>query len=146
MNEEQFYRNHVRPVLERFGEHTRIENSISAGVFDLSYALPVNEVYGVHGWLELKVARGGKITFQRFQLPWARSRARITKGLGLWVLVTDGELIYLYNILDVLDAPKTIAKASDGKPLTVVALGSMKPTIYSQQPWPWERIVRVLAS
>jgi hypothetical protein len=137
MNETEFFRVHVRPRLERYGTYDRVENAVGTGMFDVNYAIE-----GTQGWLELKMVHsGGKIFFEKFQLPWLKRRARHTGNSGLWVLATDGKgAIWLYGPKTLLAAPRT-----PYKDWVILQQVDLSPTIYSGiKPWPWDAIKETL--
>lgn len=78
--------------------------------------------------MELKVIRSGKLHFEKFQLPWLLRRGRHTKDL--WVLAKGSDKIFLYEILELLQAPK-----EKYRKWTVIRQKDLEPTVQGQHPW-----------
>ena len=135
MNEAEFYRTYVAPKLSAWGDHSRIENSLEGGTPDISYAIT-----GVQGWIETKIIHSGKMSFEKFQLPWLRKRLRHAEG-NLFIFATDQTALYVYGAGQVLKA-----KATTYRKWTQVAIADIeKPVVYGpQQPWPWGEVLLLL--
>ena len=108
---------------------------LSSGLPDVAYTIE-----GVHGWIELKVIHpGGKIFFERFQLPWFSQRLKPAKGKGLWILATDNNALFLYAAGEVLKAPRErVAR------WTVVKTSDLTSTVMGLKPWPWKQVHEAL--
>jgi hypothetical protein len=121
MDEGTFYRNLVKPRFEDWGDHCRIENAVGSGMPDINYAF-----WPRQGWCETKVVHGGKLFFEKFQLPWFRKRLRHTGGKDLWVLAYDKDATKLYAAADLIEAPRekirkwTVVRTADVVPLILV--------------------------
>ena len=138
MNEETFFRNHVKPFLDEHGRFDRLENILGT-VPDISYSL--RGAANVHGWLELKIKHAsGHLYFEKFQLPWFQRRLRATNR-GLWIIATDGFKLFLFHPQQLLPLPKT----TKGK-WTLVDVSKVESHIPPELPWPWDMVWQKLAN
>jgi hypothetical protein len=133
--EADFFNEHVGPAIRAEGVCSRVENSAEGGTPDVSYAL-----YGYQGWIETKIVRAGKLHFEKFQIPWMRKRLRATNGVGVYVLCTDFKVVWLFDAIDVVQAPKTLHEK-----WTVVYLSDLTPVATLTKPWRWSVINAILA-
>jgi hypothetical protein len=136
ITEADFYRLHVRPHLDQWGDHCRVENTAESGTPDISYA-----INGIQGWIETKVVRHGKMHFERFQPAWMKKRLRHSLG-NVWVFAADeaAEQLFIYRADDIVKAPK-----SKYKDWLVVETKDVQPYVYSAtRPWPWGRVLLAL--
>lgn len=77
MLEGEYWANEVRPILQKYHhEPRRIESSASSGVPDVSIGV---KDYG-YVWAELKIMRGKRITFKKYQ--YAHLVKSVKLGLG----------------------------------------------------------------
>ena len=134
MLESEFYHSHVKPHLEQWGDHNRVENSAESGTPDISYAIA-----GVQGWLELKVIRDGLLSFEKFQLAWLKKRWRHAKG-NLWVFATDGEALYVYSVDRIIATPRHVYRRWLKMPIALIEPNVHGPT----KPWPWGKVLSTL--
>lgn len=80
----------LRPQLANWGEYDRVENSAGSGMSDVFY-----NIGGRTGWIEMKVAHGDLIYFEKFQPQWMRKHVK--QGARIFVMVMDKrEAIHLY--------------------------------------------------
>lgn len=115
LTEQEFYRNVVKPAIDPWGEHDRIENGIGEGLPDIAYAFS-----GVQGWIEMKVAKNSRLYFRRFQIPWLVKRSR--HAAHVWVLALAGKDLILINAC----AFRNIEKGSSGR-YTTVHVDTLRP-------------------
>lgn len=117
---------------DRWGDACRIENSAGSGMPDVNYAI---EDY--HGWIELKVAKRGKLVFETFQIPWLRRRLRHMDDL--WVLAMVGPELCLYHASEIVSA-QTYLAVTKQKTWTVINTLDIMPMVRGPKPWPWEQV------
>jgi hypothetical protein len=130
ITEGNLYTNIVKPRLAVWGDHSRIENAVSYGLPDISYAIK-----GTQGWLELKVPKDGRLYFQPFQLSWMKQRVKHTNNKGVWVLACDNDAMQLYRGVDMSNAPRVPYKR-----WITVDQDKVKPWVAGRAPWPWSEI------
>ena len=135
LTETEFSRNDIMPHLLQWGDATRIETTTISGMPDISYAIA-----GLQGFVELKIVRQGKLTFEKFQLPWFRKRLRHAKG-NLWLFATDGAALYVYSAEQLLKAPRY--PKGDMVQLFIEELEP--PLVFSPaKPWNWGEALTLL--
>lgn len=133
MLEAEFYRNHVKKAFDRWGDHSRVENTAESGTPDISYA-----VGGLQGWVETKIVRAGCLKFEKFQLAWLKKRSRHAHGKNLWVFATDGKSLFVYTAEQILKGKRTMNK--DWVSVDIDSLG--KPRVFGETlPWPWGQVL-----
>lgn len=135
MTEADFSRNDVMPHLLQWGDASRIENTTESGTPDISYAIA-----GIQGWIELKLIRQGKLTFEKFQLSWLKKRLRHSRG-NLWLFATDEEALYIYSAEQLLAAPRYPYKDM----IQVLIEDLTPPLVHSPtKPWRWGDVLVLL--
>lgn len=139
MNEREFS-NKVVPPLRKFMAVSRNENSAEPGGPDLTYS--GNER---HGWVEVKVVHGGELRFQKYQLPWFKSRLRHCRR-GLWVLALgEGSSgVYLFTASEVC-SERVVVRTFFNKPWHCVALADLTPSLHlTGRRTDWSRVATLL--
>ena len=101
MLESDFYTRHVKAKLGRYVSLDRVENAVSGGTPDVSFAC-----HGVQGWVELKIVRKDHLYFSKWQLPWLTRRGPHCDWRGLWVMAMseDAKHVFLFSARDVIAA------------------------------------------
>lgn len=137
MNEQEFYTRHLRVWLKSQDFFsTRVENLVQPGTPDVYYTKD-----GRSGWVETKIARAGRLHFEKFQLPWLSNHARC--GGTAWVLATDETQLWLWRAEDVVRAPRGTYK----KWTVVEVLDLAGPTAHStSRPWAWREVLTALGA
>ena len=135
MDEATFSRQHVMPRLLQWGDATRVENTATSGMPDISYAIA-----GIQGFVEMKVIRQGKLSFEKFQLPWLRKRLRHARG-NLWLFATDGDALYVYSAEQLL-----AAKRYPHGDMVQLFIEELAPPLFFSptQPWQWGSVLTLL--
>lgn len=113
----------VKPHLDKWGSHSRVENTVEPGMWDIHYCFN-----GMFGWIETKVEHQGKLYFEKFQLPWGQryQRAGALKLFVLASLAGEKSPMALYHSSTVLKATRTperkwiTVRTSDLDPLLVM--------------------------
>lgn len=129
--ESDFYRSHVGPGLRKHGHVLRVENSAALGVPDVSYA-----IRGTQGWVELKVAKGDDLYFEKFQVPYMRKVWPHCRGRGLWLLAMVGSSVKLWPADRLFTAPSR--QVRQWRVFRVQDLG--EPETWSWRPFDWETV------
>lgn len=128
----------VKVQLDRWGDSCRIESTTGGGVPDVNYAID-----GHHGWIELKVAKAGKLYFERFQIPWMRRRLRHMDAV--WVLALVDDELRLYHAGDIVHAQCHV-ESNKTKTWTVVEVNGIVATVSGPRPWPWHDVFTILTN
>lgn len=107
MNETEFYHKKVSPWSNKHGEHSRVENTAESGMPDMNCCWGYFQF-----WLELKVIKGGKLYFEKYQIPWISRRYKQFGDTGMWVLAWDNktESLRMYQPSNILSAIRTVEK------------------------------------
>lgn len=107
MNEQDFYHKKIKPWSDKHGDISRVENAVELGMPDTNCAWGFYQF-----WLELKVIKGGKLYFERFQLAWMSGRYKQFSDGGMWVLAWDSkhEHLYMFRPSNVLSAIRSHEK------------------------------------
>lgn len=128
MNESQLYQS-LKRGLSQVGHVSRIETLVTSGIPDVSLA-----AFGGEAWLELKIERSGKLSFEPTQLVWWPKRAR-AGGLVRIVYVDAGEqTVKVVDHSEVIAAPKTYNRG-----LVMVQSSYLRPIEWKRRPsldWP----------
>lgn len=128
----------VKVQFSRQGDVCRIESTTGGGVPDVNYA-----IQGHHGWIELKVAKRGKLIFEKFQIPWLRRRLHHMDAL--WILALVGPELCLYHASEIVSAPSYLAVTKQ-KTWTVVNTLDIMASVRGPKPWPWQQVFTILTN
>lgn len=106
MNESDFYSRLVGPNLDKFGHVVRVENTVGVGCPDVHFC---NR--GRTAWIELKVAKAGRLVFQKPQIPWMRKHARHGGRACVLFLSEDEKRLSVLHARNLLNtSPKPVGR------------------------------------
>ena len=71
MREAEFWNKWMKPLISILGIADRIESSANPGIADVNW-----QIGDKSGWIELKVAKVGRVYFETFQIPWHYKRCQ----------------------------------------------------------------------
>lgn len=128
----------LRPKFDQWGTYDRVENSLGSGMSDVHYT-----IRGVSGWVETKVAKAGKIYFEKFQPNWMRKHIREGQSHIFVCVLDEDKTILLYRSSEIIDVPREVYKK-----WTVATIADLpEPEVRMPKPHRmWDRILSALIS
>ena len=101
----------------------RIEAWNAQGIADLNGC---EKSTGIEFWVELKMAKGNKVEFRQYQIPWILNRAK-ARG-RVFIFVRKGDIFYLY-------------KGEHAREVQTHGI-LYEPLAMWPKPWPWSEILK----
>ena len=129
--------NSMRAALSKKGQYCRVENAVSKGMPDVNFFRR-----GKEHWIEAKIVRGQRVSFEASQITWMKTRIR--HGGEVIVFIRKENEMWVLKASKIVD--RMVYVTSHMKPHLELHQVRELHDFYTKKPMDWEGVLDFLKS